>query len=204
MSNGETRDRLLSAAIQVIDSAGETAVRVDAIAAAAGVKRPSVYHFFGDREGLIIAAQAERYRRTLVFGMGEMARLVRTCSTHDEFVELLTSWMRAIGGPEGQARRRVRVEVLGSAVSRPRLREFVEAAEAEAAAGIAGAIRIAQDRRLIGARFDPEIAALWWYGMMNGRYLVEGSRPDQARSVWDEIATEAVVRMIGQPPAGTG
>ena len=192
-----TTDRLLSAAIALLDEGGEVAVRVDAVAAAAGVKRPSIYYFFGDREGLVIAAQAERYRRTLLFGMTDQAKAVRACETPEEFRELIRSWIRAIGGPAGVERRRVRVEVLGAAASRPELRAKLEAADAEATRLIANTIAIAQDRRWTGSRFDPEIGALWWIGMMNGRYLVEGSRSDEERAAWDAIASEAIVRLFG-------
>jgi AcrR family transcriptional regulator len=159
-----------------------------------------VYHFFGDRDGLVIAAQAERYRRTLFFGVVDQTKVVRTCRDREEFFDLLRAWMRAVGSPDGVERRRVRMQVLGSATSRPKLRSLVEAADAEAAGHLANVIAIAQDRGWTGLRFDPEIAALWWYGMMNGRFLVEGSRSDMGREAWDEIAFEAVLRLFGAPP----
>jgi AcrR family transcriptional regulator len=60
-----TRQRLLDRTIEVIEAEGVPGVRVQPIAAAAGVAVPSVYHFFGSKEGLIEAAQAERYGRVL-------------------------------------------------------------------------------------------------------------------------------------------
>lgn len=195
-----TAERLLEAAIELIDTGGEAAVRIDAVAASAGVKRPSVYHFFGDREGLVVAAQAERYRRTLFFGMPNLAKIVRACATPDEFVRLLTDWMRLVTAPDGEARRRIRIQVLGSAASRPELRVLIEAADTHAAEQVAQVIAIAQDRGWTGNRFDPEVGALWWFGMMNGRFLVEGNRSPADREQWNTIATEAVIRLFGEPP----
>ena len=60
----DTRTQLIEAAIVAITYGGEGSVRVSAVAAAVGVKEPSVYHFFKNREALVEAAQIERYRRS--------------------------------------------------------------------------------------------------------------------------------------------
>jgi len=51
----ERRRQLLDAAEQLLASVGSDALRMDAVARAAGVTRPVVYEHFGDRDGLIIA-----------------------------------------------------------------------------------------------------------------------------------------------------
>ena len=194
-----TRDRLLTAAIALLDKGGEVALRVDAVAEHAGVTRPSVYHFFRSREGLVVATQAERYRRSLLFGMSTQTAVVEACQTRQEFEGFVRLWIRSIGSEEGVERRRIRTEVLGSSVRRPELRALVEACDAEAARGIARVIEIAQERGWAGESFDPQVAGLWWFGMMNGRYLVEGGLADDAREEWDRLAATAIIRLFGTP-----
>ena len=58
-------ERLLEATIDAIDASGESAVRVQDIADAAGVQIPILYRKFGNREQLIQAAQVERLGRAL-------------------------------------------------------------------------------------------------------------------------------------------
>ena len=60
----DTRSKLLNATIEAISSGGEGSVRVSNVASAVGVREPSVYHFFKNREALVEAAQIERYRRS--------------------------------------------------------------------------------------------------------------------------------------------
>ena len=60
----DTRSKLLNATIDAIASGGESSVRVSTVATAVGVREPSVYHFFKNREALVEAAQIERYRRS--------------------------------------------------------------------------------------------------------------------------------------------
>jgi AcrR family transcriptional regulator len=50
------RGRILELAIQAIDSGGEVAVRVNDLAAAAGVTVPTLYRYFGSRDDLNVAA----------------------------------------------------------------------------------------------------------------------------------------------------
>jgi TetR/AcrR family transcriptional regulator len=68
-----TRERLLEMAIEMVEARGEAGLRVDEVATLAGVTKPMVYRYFGDREGLVIAVQAERYRRSLQYGLSNLA-----------------------------------------------------------------------------------------------------------------------------------
>jgi AcrR family transcriptional regulator len=54
------RERVLQAAIAIVEAEGEAPLRVDRVADMAGNTKPVTYHHFGDREGLIIAVQIER------------------------------------------------------------------------------------------------------------------------------------------------
>ncbi len=181
-----TRDRLLAGAISLIETGGEAAVRVETVASMAGVARPSLYHFFGDREGLIVAAQAERYKESLFYKMDTQTEAARNCATRDEFVDFVRSTFTYLTLPDAEQRRRVRVEVLGSAVSRPRLRALIAEADTQAARRLGALLRIAQDRGWLTVQFDLDVAAAWWFGMINGRYLVEGdSGSALIRREWD-------------------
>lgn len=51
-------DRMLAATLALLDEGGQAAVTVAAVARAAGTSNGSLYHRFGDRHGLLLAAQA--------------------------------------------------------------------------------------------------------------------------------------------------
>jgi AcrR family transcriptional regulator len=55
VSAAETRDRLLLAAAQLLDESGNTTVSTRAICERAGVEAPTLYHHFGNKQGLIDA-----------------------------------------------------------------------------------------------------------------------------------------------------
>ena len=51
-------ERMLDATLRLLEDGGEGAVTVAAVARAAGTSNGSLYHRFGDRHGLMLAAQA--------------------------------------------------------------------------------------------------------------------------------------------------
>ncbi len=192
-----TRERLLAGAITLLEQGGEAAVRVETVAAMAGVARPSLYHFFGDRDGLIVAAQAERYRESLFFNLEFQTEATTKCATRKDFIDLIRNALGYLTNEDGEKRRQVRVEVLGSSVSRPHLRALIAEADQQAARGLGSLLRIAQGRGWLTTTYDLDVAATWWFGMMNGRYLVEGeSNSTLVRREWDAIATHTALAVL--------
>ncbi len=76
-----TRERLLKATAAAIDKGGEGAVRIRDLTKSCNITAPSIYHFFGSREGLIDEAQALRFSRGQR-QLGEaFTAAVHTCKT---------------------------------------------------------------------------------------------------------------------------
>lgn len=199
MRNGAaTRERLLEAAIAVIEAEGEVGVRVDQIATTAGVTKPVLYHHFGDREGLIVAAQAERFRRALRFGLAEVAAGAERCQSAADFAALVAAWVRSFGTVDGIQRRRMRIEVLGSAVSRPALHASVQAAADDHTSELAAIIQFAQERGWVSTQFSAATHAAWWTGLVLSRHLVETEPQRHDVDQWDGL-TEHVLRFIMRP-----
>ncbi|MDQ4011615.1 MAG: TetR/AcrR family transcriptional regulator [Actinomycetota bacterium] len=86
-----TRERILTAAADLLASGGSDAVSTRAIAAAAGVQAPTLYRLFGDKQGLLDAVTAygfERYlgeKKSLVPSDDPVADLKRGWDNHVEF-----------------------------------------------------------------------------------------------------------------------
>ena len=193
-----SRERMLKAAIDVIEEHGEAGVRVDEIAAMAEVAKPSLYHFFGNRDGLIAAAQAERYRASLNAGIDEVLQRVIECTSAEEFGELSRAWITTFAEDAARHRRRVRLEVLGSSVSRPELRVAIENADKLSSDQLAELGKIAKSRgwALQSPDLDPYDVALWLHGLWNGRYLAEITDDPERIEGWDQVTMIAVLRVL--------
>lgn len=190
-----TRQRLLEAAIEVISQRGEAGLKVDEIAEMAEITKPSLYHFFGDREGLVIAAQGERFRRSLRFGQEAAVELGRACTTAREFEMVVLAGLAQFADPAGMERRRVRIDVLGSAVARPDLKAEVDRVMVEAANDLAQLVDVGRERGWVTTPYSSVSLAAWWYGALLGRYLVETNDGFDAAE-WDAIMTATLTNLL--------
>ena len=73
------RERILELAVEAIDAGGEEAIRVNDIAAEAGVTVPTLYRHFGSRDGLVEAAQTYRFRKTQFVDSSVLAASLAKC-----------------------------------------------------------------------------------------------------------------------------
>jgi AcrR family transcriptional regulator len=86
-----TRERLLRAAADLLTSGGRDAVSTRAVSAAAGVRAPTLYRLFGDKEGLLDAVVAygfEEYltdKKALDLTDDPVADLSRSWDLHVDF-----------------------------------------------------------------------------------------------------------------------
>ena len=109
-----TRERILDLTISVINELGEQAVRTGKIAELAEVKEPTIYHHFGNREGLIEAAQAERFVRQMREDADVLVGALEKCTSATELRTALTKFFGRRDSPEGYARRWQRMNALGA------------------------------------------------------------------------------------------
>jgi AcrR family transcriptional regulator len=65
MAGMDTRSTLLAAALKVLEEEGEAQFSTRAICAIANVTAPTLYHHFGNADGLLSAAIAEAFRQFL-------------------------------------------------------------------------------------------------------------------------------------------
>lgn len=182
-----TAERILEAAITSIEAGGEASLRLDDVARQAGITKPSIYYFYGDREGLIAAAQAERYRRFVLNGLVEAVERTQAVRSRSEFEQLLPSYVEVAMDPAGALRRAKRIEVLGSAVSRPVLTAEVTSATKRALELTSELARIPFERGWANSSYDPDAIALWWLSTTLGRHLFDLAGDDRLHEQWRAI-----------------
>jgi AcrR family transcriptional regulator len=190
-----TPERIVEAAIAAIEVGGEAGLRIDAVAREAGITKPSIYYFFGDRDGLVAAAQAERYRRSLLNGLVEAIELTRAATSRQEFEALLPAYVDTVMAAAGARRRAERIQVLGSAVSRPRLTEEVTAATERALELTTELVQIPVERGWATPAYDADAIALWWLSNSQGRHLVDLVANERLHMQW-RVMTIAMLRHL--------
>lgn len=180
----------------MIDAGGMKTLRVRDIAAKAGVKEPSVYHFFGSKDGLVEAAQAQRYTRGLLQLTQVFDELVRKSQDKESFISTIRTVTTAIFGEDRVNVRAVRADVLGSAMSRPALKEAVARAQRTSHNLLDSTLTYAKAQGWVRPELDTMAFAVWYTGMVNGRLVYEIDPSQCSGDAWNEIAVNVTVSTL--------
>lgn len=192
----EVGQKLIDATIAVIDLHGETAVRVQDIVATVGVPIPVLYREFGNREGLVQAAQVHRLSTALSADLGAFSDATAGVATAAEFAKLMDLTLDQVWSESRRTVRWKRVNILGSTYGRPELTQAVAAVQHRSVTGIAAALRPAQDQGWIRRDLDLEAFAAWFAGLMIGRIMIELDGGTAHDAAWNSMTREAIRRVM--------
>ena len=193
----ETRKRLIHAAIEQLTSVGEQGLRVTAVAEAAGVTEPAVHYFFGNREGLVVAAMAEQFYLLLAQLFVPFRDAALACTSKDEFRQVCIAATRAAFDPKRAFVRSQRIAILGSATTRPQLASEIVASHKESLIPLIEGLAFAQENKWIPASLDLTAFAFWNTGQVTGRLLAEFDEAEVDLEQWSTISISATLHALG-------
>jgi len=125
----DTRERVLDVVLEQLEEGGEAAVRIDDLRDRSGVSIGSIYHHFGDRDGVIAAAQLRRFARYAEAEIAALSDIVERSRNVAEFRRSVRQLTVRTGSELRVAERWGRIGVLGSTIGRRALREEVRAVQ---------------------------------------------------------------------------
>lgn len=169
-----TRERLITATLDLIDQHGEDAVRVGDVARRAGTTTGSIYWFFRDRQHLINAARADRYVRHMRTILEEIEKVGR--SSNAPLDALLSGEVDLTEATRVQARRR-QIRVLADALEDPALAGEIASVETNFVGLAVRTIETAQEAGLIRDDVDAFSLAIFGQAISIGLALADLS-PD--------------------------
>jgi len=190
------RDKIIERAIAVLEKDGEAAIRTNTIAADCGCTAPILYREFQSREGLIIAAQAERYRRSSQEAVVGLIRQIAIATSRDELYDNVSNSLDLIFSITRAKYRRLRADVIGSAVSRAELRQEIVRVDIEYSGLIAAAYRPAVEAGWMSPIVNLEAVAFWAQGLVNSRVAIEFDSQSAYATAWDELTKKAILREL--------
>ena len=187
----DNRTKILDLAVTAIDAGGEAAVRVNHIVEEAGVTPPVLYYHFGNRDGLVIAAQIERYSRQTRADIEAIGRAVSLCNSSEELRKvLITTWTTSFA--ERRDSRWRRVNVVGSAFARPELEAEVLRAQDEIVAGLVAVLQPCNERGWLRDGIDLPSAVAWQHGLLLSRVFIERGAQQGETHEWDQLTLESL------------
>ncbi len=142
-------DRIIDATIAAIEAGGEPALRVNDIARDSDVSVATLYHYFGDREGLVVAARQKQYAGSTGIYYEGFSHAVRNASTCAELSQVLSQFFGQATAESSRAMRFLRAEIIGSSRTRPQLAVALREVQEELAAKLTVVFTDAQSRGLM-------------------------------------------------------
>ncbi len=193
-----TRSRILNAAIEMMESGGESSVRLGAIAEGLGIKEPSIYHHFKNRTELVNAAYVEWYWQCLKTEIPIEAMMVLV-ESKDDYVRAVRKSMEWSYQPERHHARAIRLSVLGAAQRNHELAVAINDINKKFLATIADAALVAQQKGWLRTDLDPMAIAYWLHGQIIGRAVAEMDPGHVDLAEWDKVSFEAVLSLMLAP-----
>jgi len=189
----DSRERLLAAAIEVIATRGEAALRLAEVAEMAGLKQPSIHYMFPTREDLVVAALRERYRRAVLDAIENFDSLVAGATTRDEFEQAAIRGLEFAMQVQRKAARAARLALFVKAETNDALLREINDASFEANQRLAAVLENAQRHGWIRNDVSPLTLAVWTRGQIFGRFVLE---IDSSRYDGDEWTRFAIAAMM--------
>jgi AcrR family transcriptional regulator len=162
---------LLEATINLIDAGGEQAVKVEPLAASLGMSVTMMYRYFGSRQGMVDAAQAERWARSLHGTVGASAGLVAGARSAAEFRKRINQVAVTCLGRQHVGNMLRQANVVGSAYGRAELMSHVVQTTHNCNRELVTVINDAKERGWVVPDADAETIVSWLCSVTFGRVL---------------------------------
>lgn len=192
----DTRTRILEAAMSAISENGEGAIRVQKIAESVGVREPSVYHFFRNREALVEAAHIERYRRSHIEMVQPFQAGAALADNADDFRRIVRKILSLVYVAERETLRSTRMSVLGAAQTSPAIADAIREINFEICSGIATVFTTAQEKNWMRKDIDPIASAYWIIGQIVGRAIAEMDKGRVDLTQWNSASEGAILHHL--------
>ena len=182
--------------MSVIEDTGEGTLRVQKIAESVGVREPSVYHFFKNREELVEVAHVERYRRSHLEMVRPFEAGAALADNAEDFRRIVKKILSLVYAAEREHIRSVRISVVGAAQSSDSVAEAVNQINFEICSGIAAVLTTAQEKNWMRQDIDPLASAYWIVGQIMGRVVAEMDQDRVNLEHWNEASRSAIVHHL--------
>ncbi len=191
-----TRERVIDVVLEMLEEGGEVAVRIDGVRDRSGVSVGSLYHHFGDRDGLIVAAQLRRFARYAEAEIAALSTIVERAGDVAEFRRAIRQLTRRTASELRAAERWGRIGVLGSTVGRPALLHEVRAVLTRLTDEFQAHVAQGQARGFFRSDLDARAIALFVESYSLGLALNDLDEHPVSERAWEKVVWSVLDGLI--------
>jgi AcrR family transcriptional regulator len=153
------RERILAAALEILESDGEAALKFAEIAARADVAISVITHHFATREGLLSAVHAQRFAGLTEPDLGVVRRLAQAAHDREELEAGMAALTDAIVDAGRASVRLARIMSIGATHGRPELEAAIRRTATQLLDELEHGIVIAQAKGLLDRKVNARVFA---------------------------------------------
>lgn len=169
----ETVAALIETTNSLMSEGGETAVRIQEISEITGVSIGSIYHHFGDREGLIRATHVHNFSDTVRKDIDRVKRWMVNMHSTNEIAAHYNDMMRFLVDHFSAQSPWDRAAIVGNVAGRPLLLKALSEVQHELTNSLTEAMQLLKDRGMLKKHLTARSAAVVTLGMLFGKVISE-------------------------------
>lgn len=193
----ETVARLLKAGEEEMETYGYMKFNLDRIIATTGISRSSIYHHFGDRDGLIAAVETEYLLKRFDAGMADLEVALDSAKTGEEAFALVQLGIAFSGAEKQRALRWRRISTLASARSAASIYASLQESQKRGTPSLARMLDKLTERGLCAPTVPTLGLAYLIQSILIGRILVDIVEDPEADAAWETAVIEGLRHMLG-------
>jgi len=169
----DTIAQLIAATDAALREGGEASVRIQDISSQTGISIGSIYHHFGDRDGLIRATLTHNFASFTAADMPRVKAFFERMSSKAEMAEHYDEMFAFVKEHFSHQSALERAAIVGNAAGRPKLREELAEVQHELNVSATEVMQIAADHKMLKPHLNPRAAAMVALGLLLGKALAE-------------------------------
>jgi AcrR family transcriptional regulator len=191
-----TRELVIDVVLELLEHGGEAAVRIDDVRDRSGVSIGSLYNHFGDRDGLIVAAQLRRFARYAEAEIAALSTIVERAVDVAEFRRAVRQLTLHTASDLRIAERWGRIGVLGSTVGRLALLHEVRIVQTRLTDEFQATIAQGQARGFFRRDLDARAIALFIEAYSLGLALNDVDERPVSERAWEQVVWSVLDGLI--------
>lgn len=184
-------------ALAELEEHGAVNFTLDRVLENSGVSRSSIYHHFGNRDGLIAVVSLEQSLRRIVVELQEVEKLADAASTPREMFDVLSLGITAGSTAPAKVRRLRRVSGFAATDSNRSIQESMKEVQLEGTAHFVRILEKALERGLISPTAPIRGIAYFIQSILVGRIVTDITQSNEIDEDWMEASLSALRALLG-------
>ncbi len=189
-------DKLIAAGETLLRSAAPDQITLADVLAEAEVARATVYHHFGDLDGLISKAALSLFAKFVEQDIELIGTLVASADSVDALSDALRQVTRASQSPERREIRLLRARLISYAASKPALEPMLAERQSALTGRMESVLASGQEKGLIRADLDARAMAVFLQAYTLGRVLDDVAAVQVQAEAWEELIHQVVTHSL--------